>query len=316
MADPLGRSTLTGLRTFSVFAETGSVSRAAEALHVTPGAVSQQLKQLEELLNVPLLTRDAKRLELTRPGQRLAEQLSISFAQIRNAVTEVQKAGREHALRLKLMPSLAICWLLPHLASFYDQNPDIALDIATVPDRATTLDDADLAVRLGDGDWPGQASDLLFMDALIPVCAPELAHQFVRPRDLENAPLLHSAMRPEGWDIWFARHGVTPRKSTRTIRFSNAALAYQAAMSGVGVAMAQYPYVKTELAAGTLVAPFPEPVSTDMGYYLVRHKAGRPHPNVQKFREWILAIDSPKAPGASPPPEPGNQPPRVAANAG
>lgn len=292
MYDPLNRATLTSLRTFSAFAETGTVTRAAELLHVTPGAVSQQLKQLEDALDTALVNRENKRLELTQAGYRLAAQLSVNFGQIRNALLEAQNARAQQALRVKLMPSLAICWLLPQLASFYDRHPGTALDIVTVPSTSeATLDNADLAVRLGRGVWPGQQADLLFGDAFIPVCSAELARRVKTPDDLRKQTLLHSAMRPEAWSIWFNAHHCAPPPDTRAMRFSNAALAYQAAMSGVGVAIAQYPYVKHDLAAGRLAAPFPEPVSTDMGYYLVRHRGRTAHKDLEKVRQWIRSIN-------------------------
>lgn len=291
MKTSLHRSMIASLRTFQIFAQSGSVSQAADALNVTPGAVSQQLKQLESQLNVSLVEREGNRLALTRTGRSLAFQLKSAFDQIELAVEDAQQSRGNDSLRLKLMPSLAICWLMPNLASFYEQHPDIALDIATVPHRDdTTLDQADLAIRLGKGDWNDVEADLLFADAFLPVCSPELASTLKTPRDLLSAPLLHSAMRPEGWDIWFAAQGLsTPRKAKST-RFSNAALAYRAASAGIGIAMAQLPYVQRDLAAGTLVAPFPEPVCTDMGYYLVCARQRAAQPNVRKFREWLKSL--------------------------
>ncbi len=291
MNDPLNRSTLTGLRTFSAFAESGNVTRAAELLHVTPGAVSQQLKQLEDLLDTPLIAREGKRLELTPAGHKLATQLHTSFSQIRSALLEAQHSAAHQALRVKLMPSLAICWLLPHLASFYEKHPSTALDIVTVPTtREATLDGADLAVCLGRGDWPGLSADLLFADALLPVCSPALAKRLKKPTDLHRQTLLHSAMRPDAWSIWFEAQDTPEPQDTRAIRFSNAALAYQAAMSGVGVAIAQYPYVRQDLAAGRLAAPFAQPVSSEQGYYLVRRRARSGHKDQERFRRWILSL--------------------------
>jgi DNA-binding transcriptional LysR family regulator len=287
----INKTILHGLRVFSVTAQSMSVTKAAEELHVTPGAVSQQLSQLEDLLNIDLFVREHRRLSLTAEGHALALQMHACFHQMERALNEIAPQPSPNSLRLKLMPSLAIRWLLPRLTSFYAIYPNVQLDIATVPRvEDATLEQADFAVRLGTGQWDDAEADLLFGDALIPVCAPALAVRLRQPADLSRETLLHSMMRPDGWDIWLAAQGLHDITPTKGSRFANAALAYQAAIEGLGVAIAQYPYVEADLAAGRLVSPFPIPVNTDQGYYLVCAKRRANQPMIKMFRKWIREL--------------------------
>jgi DNA-binding transcriptional LysR family regulator len=291
MSATINKTILLGLRVFAVAAQSLSVTKAAEQLHVTPGAVSQQLSQLEELLQVDLFVREHRRMSLTAEGQSLALQLHACFHQMERALNEIAPQPSTNSLRLKLMPSLAIRWLLPRLASFYALYPDIQLDIATVPRvEDATLEQADFAVRLGTGQWDDAEADLLFGDALIPVCAPSVAARLKTPVDVPKETLLHSMMRPDGWDIWLAAQDLQGMTSAKGPRFANAALAYQAAIEGLGVAIAQYPYVEADLAAGRLVAPFPLPVTTDQGYYLVCAKRRANQPLIKMFRKWMREL--------------------------
>ncbi len=282
------KSVLLGLRVFAVIARSLSVTKAAQELHVTPGAVSQQLSQLEDLLQVDLFVREHRRLSLTAEGQALALQLHACFHQIDRALKEIAPRPSTNTLRLKLMPTLAIRWLLPRLTSFYSSHPDIQLELATILSvEDATLENADFSVRLGMGHWSDLEADLLFSDTLIPVCAPSVAKRLKQPADLENEATLHSMMRPEGWDIWLADQHLQEISTAKGLRFANATLAYQAALEGLGIAIAQYAYVKGELAEGRLVAPFPHSVSTGQGYYLVCAKRRANQPLIKMFRQWI-----------------------------
>ncbi|MGE4339817.1 MAG: LysR substrate-binding domain-containing protein, partial [Pigmentiphaga sp.] len=266
----LSKPLLLGLRVFTVVARLQSVTRAAEELNVTPGAVSQQLRQLEELLGTDLFNRTGGRLNLTEEGRLLALQSEACFHQIGRAVDEVVRRGAATSLRVKLPPTLAIHWLLPRLTSFYAQHPDIQLDISTYlnPDGGT-LEQADLVLRVGSGTWDDGVAELVFEDRNVPICSPAIARRLHVPADIANENLLHSMIRPDAWPIWLKAHDLDPQLQTRGTRFAMAALAYQAAQKGLGVAIAQINYVKGDLVASGLVTPFPEPVITGQGYYLV-----------------------------------------------
>jgi DNA-binding transcriptional LysR family regulator len=287
----LSKPLLLGLRVFTVVARLQSVTRTAEELSVTPGAVSQQLRQLEELLGTDLFHRTGGRLSLTEEGRMLSIQSEACFHQMSRAVDEVVRRAAATSLRVKLPPTLAIHWLLPRLTSFYAQHPDIQLDISTyLHAEGGTLEQADLVLRIGSGIWDDGVSELIFDDCNVPICSPEIARRLRTPADIANENLLHSMIRPEVWPIWLKAQHLDPKLQTRGTRFAMAALAYQAAQKGLGVAIAQTIYVKDGLAANGLVTPFPEPVMTGHGYYLVYDKRRAEQKSIRAFRNWIASM--------------------------
>lgn len=284
------RHLLGPLRVFDSVYRTGGISRAADALHVTPGAVSQQIKQLEVMLGVLLVQKAGREIELTEAGLMLAKGLSDLFDRIEAVLEEVTDVGNPKRLRLKVLPTFAIKWLVPRLASFYAAHNDISIEIATVS-RAEELqlDNADFVVRHGTGEWPGLHVDRLFDEAFVPVCSPDLAGNIRAPEDLLEVQLLHSMMRPEGWPTWLGAVGFGAAQPTRNVTLANAALCVQAAVNGLGVAIAQTAYVKDELASGRLVYPLEQEVRTEFGYYLLCDPAKADTQPLKLFRKWLLS---------------------------
>jgi LysR family glycine cleavage system transcriptional activator/LysR family transcriptional regulator of beta-lactamase len=279
------------LRVFDAVCRAKGVSRAAEALHVTPGAVSQQVKQLESGLGVQLFQKSGREIELTPVGERLAQRVADAFDRLEGALDDAADTRLEKRLRLKVTPSLAIRWLLPRLSGFYAQHPDMDLEIATTA-RAddVRLEGADCVIRHGMGEWTDVELDHLFDDEFVPVCAPALASQVREPEDLLNANLLHSMMRPEAWDLWFASAGLATSPRSRGITLANAALCYQAAADGLGFAMAQRAYIDEDLRNGRLVIAVDHVGRTERGYYLVCDPAKVDTAPVRLFREWIRSV--------------------------
>src|SRR5690606_29262064 len=194
-------------------------------------------------------------------------------------------------IRLKLVPSLAIRWLVPRLAAFHGLHPELDVEVATgTPMESSVYDDIDFTSQVGEGNWPGMTAIRLFPDAFLPVCSAAIAQSIKRPEDLLRWPLLHSMMRMEAWEVWLAHHGLTAQYPSGTIRFANAALAYEAAAEGLGIAMAQYAYVATDLASGKLHTPFPEPVSTPSSYYLVTSNHKAMLPKNLAFADWVRGL--------------------------
>jgi LysR family glycine cleavage system transcriptional activator/LysR family transcriptional regulator of beta-lactamase len=285
------RALLGPLRVFDAVCRTGGVSRAAEALHVTPGAVSQQIKQLEGGLGVALFKKAGREIELTDAGQRLARRVADAFDRLDDALSDAADASIGQRLRLKVTPSLAIRWLVPRLLEFYAQHPEIDLEIATIarPDD-DRLDGFDCAIRHGVGEWTDVEFDHLFDDELIPVCAPRLAAELRSPRDLLKANLLHSMLRPDAWNLWFASVGLGDAPRARGLTLAHAALCYQAAAEGMGVAIAQRAYLGQDLESGRLVAPVAHVATTELGYYLVCDPLRADTHAVQLFRSWIRTV--------------------------
>jgi len=285
------RALLGPLRVFDAVCRAKGVSRAAEALHVTPGAVSQQVKQLESELGVQLFQKSGREIELTEVGERLALRVSDAFDRLNDALDDVVDARVEKRLRLKVTPTLAIRWLVPRLSAFYAQYPDMDLEIATTA-RADDirLEGADCVIRHGVGEWTDVELDHLFDDEFLPVCSPSLVGQLQSPQDLLQANLLHSMMRPEAWELWFTSLDLAGLPRARGMTLANAALCYQAAADGLGVAIAQRAYVEDDIRSGRLVVAVDHVARTERGYYLVCDPLKAATAPVQLFRKWIRSV--------------------------
>jgi DNA-binding transcriptional LysR family regulator len=285
------RALLSPLRVFDAVYRAKGVSRAAQLLHVTPGAVSQQIKLLEVGLGVQLFKKSGREIELTAVGERLAHRVSDAFDRLHDALGDLADSQRDKRLRLKLTPSLAIRWLVPRLQDFHARHPDIALEIATIAlADDVRLEGADCAIRHGMGEWADVELDHLFDDELVPVCAPSLARGLNAPQDLLQANLLHSMLRPQAWPLWFGSAGLAHPPCPRGMTLANAALCYQAAADGLGVAMAQRAYVEDDLRTGRLVVAVDHIASTELGYYLVCDPLKATLAPVRLFRDWIRSV--------------------------
>lgn len=285
------RALLGSLRVFDAVYRAKGVSRAAQLLHVTPGAVSQQIKQLEAGLGVQLFQKSGREIELTAVGERLAHRVADAFDRLNDALIAVADEQPDKRLRLKVTPSLAIRWLIPRLHGFYAHHPDMDLEISTIAIADDIrLEGADCAIRHGMGEWADVELDHLFDDEFLPVCAPSLAAQVRAPRDLLQANLLHSMLRPHAWPLWFSSAGLEDPPRQRGITLANAALCYQAAADGLGFAMAQRAYVEEDLRIGRLVAAVDHVAKTELGYYLVCDPMKATRPTVRLFRDWIRSV--------------------------
>ena len=285
------RALLGPLRVFDAVCRAKGITRAAQVLHVTPGAVSQQVKQLEVGLGAQLFQKSGREIELTAVGRRLAHRVSDAFDRLNDALADVGDLQTDKRLRLKVTPSLAIRWLVPRLRGFYAQYPDIDLEISTIAMADDIrLEGADCAIRHGMGEWPDVELDHLFDDEFLPVCAPNLAGHLTTPQDLLQANLLHSMMRPEAWSLWFRSAGLVDSPSLHGITMANAALCYQAAADGLGIAIAQRAYVDEDLRSGRLVVAVDHVASTESGYYLVCDPLKAAEAPVRLFRNWIRSV--------------------------
>lgn len=289
MAHP--RARIAALRTFESVARHASVTRAAAELNVTPGAVSQQVRLLERALKVELFFRHHRRITLTDSGRVLASRLAESFAAIERAVTEVTGDPDSRRLRLRVTPTFAIRWLVPRLTGFYEQHPEFEIEVGTYPLQSdVAIEDADFIVRHGRGNWDDAVSDPIFDDALTPVCSPAIARQLRSPKDLGAQNLLHSMMRSEGWELWLKSQGLPILRPRRSIKLANAAVTYQAAIDGQGVALGQLGYLTDDLATGKLVRPFAAVLRTGSGYWLSFAPYRANHPSIRLFRNWIRTL--------------------------
>lgn len=290
------RMPMNAVRAFEAAARLSSIARAAAELCVTSGAVSQQVRQLEAWIGVPLFERKGRGLRLSAEGRQLSERLGPVFEQLEKAITDVRSSTAPNHLRLRLAPTLAIRWLVPKLGDFIGHHPELEVEVSTsaAADEGA-LAGFDLTVRIQPTQPEQEDALLLFRDAFTPVCSPETARRLRSPADLDAVPRLHSMIRPESWQVWLDGMGLALDPLAGP-KFANAALAYQAAAEGLGVAIGQRVYVQADLEAGRLVAPFPGFVGSELGYWLVNARYKSAWPKVRAFRHWCASLaDEPAA---------------------
>src|SRR5205814_4826611 len=259
---------LNGIKAFEAAARSGSFAAAGLELHVSPAAISRMVHLLEQRLGVALFERKANRLAMTAAGRAYQSGLTPIFDALASLTAQVTAPSSHRVLTIGVGPTFAMRWLIPRLADFRKQEPDIDVRITTGGATVPFGEDWSCGVRLGDGDWPGLTAEPLFAADLLPVCAPRLATGLKRAGDLKGPNLLRVAHSPDDWPLWLKAAGV-PRVSARGPELQYYGQALQAAVDGLGIAMGIRPYIDDDLAAGRLVAPFALTVPKGMRWYLV-----------------------------------------------
>ncbi len=218
----------------------------------------------------------------------MLRRLTPAFDLMESATRDAMTASGPQRLRVRMLPTLAIRWLVPRLGQFFERHGDINIEVSTAAEREAALrPDDDFVAWQGNGAWRGVHAELLFHDALLPVCSSHVARTLHEPGGLSSATLLHSMLRPEAWRIWLDGAGVEGVDAIAGRQFANASLAYQAAMDGLGVAVAQRVYVEADLRSGRLVAPFERTVASGEGYFLICEAERASLPRYQAFLSWI-----------------------------
>jgi LysR family glycine cleavage system transcriptional activator len=303
------------LHTFEVAARHLSFKKAAVELHVTPAAVSQQIRTLEERLGGPLFVRLTRALRLSERGAAMLPQVRAGLAGLSQAIRLGQEttARARRSVRLVAPPSFATHWLLPRLPRFYAAHAGIEVQLsstsATVDhpgdDQGLAMlepgaDDAagTLVVLYGNGSFdPARfAADVLMTPDYVPVCTPALAAAIHAPADLLRQVLLHDDTfgvpgdpAAWGWPQWLAAAGVRSDRPKVGPRFSNAVLALEAALAGQGVALAPRPLVSAHLGSGALQQPFATALRSPWRYQLVGKRTEAERTDVAGLRAWLLA---------------------------
>lgn len=289
---------LNALRAFEAAARHLSLTKAAAELHVTPGAISQQVRTLEDYLGVQLFRRLNKALLLTEAGQASLPGLRDAFDRLAAAVETLRVRDAEHPLTVSVAPSFGAKWLVPRLDRFRAAHPGIDVRI-DASNRLVDLvrEGMDIGIRYGSGDYAGMRVDPLLPEEVFPVCSPRLLqglHPLRVPADLRWHTLLHIdwvagfETWPD-WRMWLLSAGAPDIDPTHGPRFSHASMAIQAAIEGHGVTLAGSVLVADDLAAGRLVKPFQLSCPVTFGYYLASPAATANHPRIVAFREWIIA---------------------------
>lgn len=288
---------LRALRAFEAAARHLSIAKAAAELGVTPGAVSHQIKALEDWLGTPVFHRLTRALKLTDAGAEALPLLTEGFEAFSAATVLMQQRRDSHVLTISVSPGFGSLWLVPRLDSFRRQHPDVDLRIDGT-DRLVDVnrDGADVAIRYGPGGYQAVRSDRLFAMRSTPVCSPALLSQGAAldsPSDLEHHTLLHVEWKETeaSWRTWLLAAGARQVDPYRGPRFTKEEMAVRAALDGKGVALIGDRMVADHLASGRLVRPFDAGMSTPLvfAYFLLRPGTGPDTPKVARFREWLLA---------------------------
>lgn len=276
---------LAALRAFSAFADTGSVQQAGALLNVSHAAISQQLRQLEAHMGVPLLDRSGRALQLTLEGEQLAQALALGFGAIRAAVQDLSTRGAGQPLHVTCTPMFASHWLMPRLAAFRQAHPEVDLVIDPTGEVVTLSPGGiDIALRYGNGDWPGLSVEPLLPSPMVVVAAPGLLdqRQIHRPEDLLDLPWLEEIGTHEA-SVWLRSRGVEDSiKAGRVVLPGN--LLMEALRAGQGVAVSVRDFVAPDVAAGRLVELFCE--NPGRGYHIV-HRPGLLRPGARHFVNWL-----------------------------
>lgn len=288
--DCWARSSLRALRAFETAARLGSFTAAAAALHVTQGAVSRQIHELEAVIGHPLFVRSGPRLTLTDRGRVLAEHLGRIFLELDQAFLDAQGRRVSSTITLSMLPSVAARWLAGRLEAFERTFPTIDLRIFASRHLVDfRVEEIDGAIRFGRGTWPDVEAEFIDGETVSPVCTPEFMarHDLQRPQDLLRVRLFHGDME-EGWRDWFAHAGLVLTQQLRGPRIGDDAATLQAVLNGQGVALGRTLLISDDLVAGRLVRPFAEALPISFGYWFVAPKQRRNLPHFDEVRVWLI----------------------------
>jgi LysR family glycine cleavage system transcriptional activator len=290
---------LNALRAFEAAARHQSLTKAAQELHVTAGALSHQIRGLEELLGLKLFERGVRSIALTPAGRQLYPGLHTGFSHIRDAVTALSRESQQRVLVLSTPPGFTSKWLAARLYRFASAYPEIDVRVSSSIDNANfTSDGVDAAIRnmpIDAAADPALVVEKLIELTLLPVCSPRLieAHgPLQRPEALKGVPLIHDdtlagRAKVSTWAEWFTAAGVDGVDVSRGLRFNSADHALDAAGEAAGVLLAHDVLAYDDMRTGRLVIAVEFALQSDRAYHFVCPKSRREHPHVKAFRTWM-----------------------------
>jgi LysR family glycine cleavage system transcriptional activator len=283
---------LNAVRMFEAAAHHRNFTRAAEQLFVTQGAVSRQIKRLEQDLNQMLFLRDGPKLELTNAGDRFYKAVAEGLGIIRRSTLEMKRLSAIPTLTISVLPFFAANWLVPRMVEFQRENDNIELRIAASYEPVDFLrrPDIDVAIRFGTGHWQGIYSECLINEQIFPVCSPVFltrAKGLQQPEDLLRFQLIYADNDNDQWDHWFEAAHISPPTDQSGPRYSNELLLHQAAIKGQGITLARSLLVADEIQAGRLVRLFDISVTSTNSYYFVCSAGRETEENIQLLLLWL-----------------------------
>jgi LysR family glycine cleavage system transcriptional activator len=282
---------LNALKAFEAAARHQSFTRAAEELCVTQGAVSHQVKALETELGIKLFNRERQRLVITGAGRDYLAVVRDAFDRIALGTERLIQHQGSGVLTVSTSPDFAAKWLVHRLGRFAEAHPEIDLRVsATMHHVDFAREDVDLAVRHGDGNWPGHDVTRLSPEQLFAVCSPKLLigrKRLTKPADVLKFPLLHVDDR-KAWSKWLDVAGIDHAESSQGPVMNRASMAIDAAVDGQGIALGRTTLVAWDLISGRLVRPFGDALRLSKTYWIVCPKATSALPKIVAFRDWLL----------------------------
>lgn len=284
---------LRALQAFDETATHSSLSKAADALNVTHGAISRQIKLLEQHLGVSLFHRNPNGVELTTAGERLHQSTRGAFSALKAGIRDVRRLEHRQSVAVSLSTSLALKWLVPMLPSFRQDYPGISLLLDT---NDTFVDfetsEVDVALRFGEPGWNGLHHELIKSEELIVVASPSLVGETELPMSAKRVlrlPLMHDAFNL-GWDEWAEQRGVDPQMvCSERIRYVDSAVLLEAAIDGQGVALARHLLAARDLELGRLIRLDDSAVHLDRGLYFVCRPGDQERASVRAFKKWLMS---------------------------
>ena len=282
---------LKSLQAFRFAAEAQSFKVAAQQLHVTPTAISQQIKTLEQSLGITLFKRLTREVVLTQEGRQLLPYISKAFAAMEDGISKLTYDPEPNRLTLTALPSFAGRWLVPRLGRFQQQVPEVNIHLSpSLGLSSFEGSDLDLAIRFGRGEYPGLTSRLLLEDHLLPVCHPSLIDKNRPiPEQLAELHLLEDV----AVDIEMARRvfqdalGVEFRQESTKLRVSDSTMLVEAVLSGQGFALLRFSLAYELLERGHLICALPMHIKSVFDFYLVAPESNFKRPKVRKFENWL-----------------------------
>lgn len=283
---------LNALKAFEAAARSESFTRAAEELCVTQGAVSHQVKALETTLGIKLFNRERQRLLITDAGRDYLTVVRDALDRIAVGTERIVQRQHSGALTVSTSPDFAAKWLVSRLGRFAEAHPGIDLRVsATMHQVDFAREEVDLAVRHGDGNWPGLDVVRLCSEQLFAVCSPKLMsgrNRITKPSDILKFPLLHLDDR-KAWSKWFDAAGFADTDVSRGPVLNRASMLIDAAIDGQGVALARTTLAAWDLINGRLARPLDVSLRLSKSYWIVFPKATSALPKITTFRDWLLA---------------------------
>jgi DNA-binding transcriptional LysR family regulator len=281
---------LSALQAFETIARRKSFSLAAEELHLTPSAVSHQVAKLESLLGVRLFERSARGVELTPAGQQYLQRVASALGAIGTATDDLRH-GVQDTLYLHSSPSFASLWLMPRIARFTEQHPNISLMLSASHMHSDfQLGQMDIDIRYGLPNWPHLEVEPVFTEKIMPLASPEFirTHGLHTPADLLRVPLIQSSVSVVQWPEWFTRFSADLRPGRMGLRFDRAMMGLDAAVQNLGVALESTSIGQSLIASGKLQPVFDVEMCVQVRahfmVYPARHAA---RPEVKSFMDWL-----------------------------